>query len=49
MTHLQIIEMLYAAGFVDGWTLSDTTLILWEHDQDPPTPLVRPDETPSSI
>jgi len=44
------VELLRKAGFDSGWALSDDTLILWEHDQEPPAPLTRPkatDETPS--
>ena len=43
-------QLLIDAGFTDGWAISGDTLILWEHDQDPPAPLTRPeatDETPS--
>ena len=46
MTHLELIELLHDAGFTTGWALSGDVLVLWEHDQDPPAPLVRPDETP---
>jgi hypothetical protein len=45
-----MVQLLLDASFDSGWTLSDDTLILWEHDQDPPAPLKRPeatDETPS--
>ena len=50
MTHLELIELLHDAGFTNGWALSGEVLTLWEHDQDPPAPLTRPeatDETPS--
>ncbi len=50
MTHLEAMQLLSDAGFETGWALSDGVLILWEHDQDPPAPLTRPevtDETPS--
>jgi hypothetical protein len=45
-----LMQLLIDAGFTDGWALSGDTLILWEHDVDPPAPLTRPeatDETPS--
>jgi hypothetical protein len=45
-----IIKLLENAGFQSGWAILGDTLILWEHDQDPPEPLIRPqatDETPS--
>jgi hypothetical protein len=38
-------DLLIDAGFTDGWALSDSVLILWEHDEEPPAPLVRPQET----
>lgn len=37
------VQLLLDAGFVNGWAVSGETLVLWEHDQDPPAPLVRPD------
>jgi hypothetical protein len=37
--------MLIDAGFTDGWSLSDETLVQWEHDADPPASLTRPEET----
>jgi hypothetical protein len=45
-----LVQLLIDAGFTDGWAVAGDTLILWEHDQDPPAPLTRPeatDETPS--
>jgi hypothetical protein len=44
------IKLLTDAGFSTGWVVRGDTLILWEHDEEPPTPLTRPeatDETPS--
>jgi hypothetical protein len=38
-------QMLLDLGFTDGWSLFGDELVLWEHDQDPPAPLVRPRET----
>jgi len=43
-----IADLLISAGFTDGWALSDGVLILWEHEVEPPAPLVRPDETPTA-
>jgi hypothetical protein len=48
MTHLELIELLYEKGFTFGWTLTGDLITLWEHDQDPPAPLERPNETPSA-
>jgi hypothetical protein len=50
MTHEELVQLLHDAGFISGWAMSNDALILWEHDQDPPAPLTRPepkDETPS--
>ena len=46
-----MVELLLDAGFTDGWAMADEVLTLWEHDQDPPAPLTRPeatDETPTA-
>jgi len=48
MTSLNIyetpmIKLLLEAGFDTGWALSDEVLVLWENDQEPPSPLVRPE------
>ena len=45
MTGSPIIQVLLDAGFTDGWAVADDVLILWEHDQDPPAPLTRPEAT----
>jgi hypothetical protein len=42
MNHLELIQFLLDNSFESGWALSGETLILWEHDEDPPAPLVRP-------
>ena len=50
MTVEETITLLMDAGFTNGWALLGIELTLWEHDQDPPAPLKRPevtDETPS--
>ena len=50
MTHDELCQIVINAGFDSGWAISGDTLILWEHEQDPPAPLKRPeatDETPS--
>ena len=43
MTQDELVEMLIAAGFHNGFALADETLVLWEHDEDPPAPLTRPE------
>lgn len=42
MTHKELIKLLVEKGFNDGWILSDTELVIWEHDENPPKPLKRP-------
>ena len=39
-----IVQLLLDSGFSDGWAIAGETLILWEHDTEPPAPLVRPQE-----
>jgi hypothetical protein len=43
-----LADLLIEAGFIEGWAVSDGVLILWEHDEEPPAPLVRPNETPAA-
>ena len=40
-----VAQSLLDAGFTDGWAIAGDVLILWEHDQDPPAPLTRPEAT----
>ena len=50
MSHEELVQLLADAGFDSGWVIAGDTLTLWQHDQDPPAPLTRPeatDETPS--
>ena len=42
MTHEQLVQVLLDAGFDNGWSLSGETLVVWEHDENPPAPLTRP-------
>jgi hypothetical protein len=44
MTHIELLKVLDDAGFDSGWCLSGETLVLWEHDAEPPAPLTRPNE-----
>jgi hypothetical protein len=37
-----IVQLLLDAGFNDGWALNDETLVIWQHDAEPPAPLTRP-------
>jgi len=38
-----MVKLLLEAGFDFGWVISDEILIIWEHDEEPPLPLVRPE------
>jgi hypothetical protein len=44
-----IAQLLLNAGFTEGWAVADGVLILWEHHEEPPAPLVRPDEAPTTV
>jgi hypothetical protein len=35
-------KLLFDNGFIDGWAMTEETLIIWEHDEKPPAPLKRP-------
>lgn len=39
-----MVQLLLDAEFDSGWALSGDTLVLWEHEEEPPSPLVRPAE-----
>jgi hypothetical protein len=42
MSHKELLELLANNGFESGWALNGETLVIWEHEQDPPAPLTRP-------
>jgi hypothetical protein len=44
MTHEELVQLLHDAGFDSGWSLAGKILVIWQHDTDPPAPLVRPTE-----
>lgn len=44
MTHDELIALLLDAGYDTGWAIAGDTLTIWQHDEDPPLPLLRPDE-----
>jgi hypothetical protein len=44
MTHEQLVQLLLDAGFNTGWALTGETLTLWEHAENPPKPLIKPNE-----
>jgi hypothetical protein len=35
-------QLLIDHGYDSGWAMTGETLVLWEHDEDPPAPLTRP-------
>lgn len=37
-----MVQLLIDAGFSDGWALAGDDLVLWEHEVDPPSPLMKP-------
>jgi hypothetical protein len=43
MTHNELVEMLLSKGYETGWALLGTELTVWEHKENPPTPLKRPE------
>jgi hypothetical protein len=43
MNHSQIIQLLFDNGYTYGWEMVGDSLTVWEHDEDPPTPLTRPE------
>jgi hypothetical protein len=45
MTNDEATQLILDFGIVGGWTLHGDILILWEHDEEPPAPLTRPEET----
>ena len=43
MIGLELEIMLVEKGFNTGWAIADGKLVLWEHDENPPAPLTRPE------
>jgi len=44
MSHKELVQLILDAGFDSGWALMGETLTLWEHAENPPKPLTKPDE-----
>lgn len=42
MSHEELLQLLADAGFNSGWAITGDVLTLWEHEEEPPAPLVRP-------
>ena len=38
-----MVQLLRDAGFENGWAMHDETLVIWEHEAEPPAPLKRPE------
>ena len=43
MTTDEAVQLLEDSGFDTGWAVCEGQLVLWEHIEDPPPPLVRPE------
>ena len=43
ITNNEMVQLLLDNGYDSGWAMTEETLILWEHDDEPPTPLTRPE------
>ena len=44
MNDKELVQLLLDNGFDSGWALTGETLILWEHTENPPKPLTKPNE-----
>ena len=42
MSPQEAIKILEDAGYTTGWSLLGSELSLWEHEEEPPAPFVRP-------
>ena len=36
-------QLLLDNGYDSGWAMTGETLVIWEHDENPPAPLTRPE------
>jgi len=43
MSENEIVALLLEKGFTSGWAVAEQKLVLWEHDEEPPAPLKRPE------
>jgi len=41
--HKELETLLLDAGFTNGWALQDGKLVVWEHEENPPKPLKKPE------
>jgi hypothetical protein len=42
MTTEELCQLLINSGYDNGWAIAGETLVIWEHEAEPPAPLVRP-------
>jgi hypothetical protein len=42
MTQEQLVQLLKKNGYDHGWVLNGTILTVWEHEENPPAPLIKP-------
>ena len=40
---IELVKMLNEKGYTDGYAFHGTELVLWEHEENPPAPLKRPE------
>jgi len=43
MTTNELAELLLEKGYETGWALLGTDLTIWEHEEEPPAPLKKPE------
>jgi hypothetical protein len=41
--HKELVQMLLDAGYETGWALNGELLTVWEHKENPPSPLTKPE------
>jgi hypothetical protein len=43
MTTEEVVSLLLANGFTDGWVVTEGKIVIWENEENPPSPLIRPE------
>jgi len=41
--HNELVQKIIDAGYETGWALNGTDLVIWEHEENPPKPLKKPE------
>jgi hypothetical protein len=49
MMNNPMADLLISAGYSDGWAICGESLVVWEHDTDPPAPLTRPEASDETL